>query len=66
MAQQSRLLRDNPSGFPMILKNKSYLSNQPIQFTIGILNSRLSMSKKELLPCISILSALKVMKAIFF
>ena len=51
---------------PMILKSKFYLSNLLIQFIIGILNSRLSMSKKELLPCISILSALKVMKAIFF
>ena len=66
MAQQSRLLRDNPSGFPYDFEKQIYLSNQPIQFTIGILNSRLSMSKKELLPCISILSALKVMKAIFF
>ena len=64
MAQQSRLLRDNPSGFPYDFE-KQILSKQSADI-IGTLNSRLSMSKKELLPSISTLSALKVMKAIFF
>lgn len=66
MAQYSRLLRDNPSDFPYDFE-KQILSKQSAD-TIYHWHPELEIIyvKKELLPCISILSALKVMKAIFF
>lgn len=66
MAQQSRLLRDNPSDFPYDFE-KQILSKQSSN-TIYHWHPELEIVyvKKELLPSISTLSALKVMKVIFF